>query len=143
VRVASDGAHFYIDLGDPGWHTVRITADGWSVVQSPPVRFRRTPDMRALSFPERGTPITALREFLPSVSEGDFTLIIAVLLAALQPRGPYPVLVVTGEHGTAKTTLLRMLRMLTDPNRVMTTPLPSCLSQYSRPGVRKCLYTLR
>jgi hypothetical protein len=82
--------------------------------------------MRALPFPERGTPITALRESLPNVgSEGDFTLIVACLLAALQPRGPYPVLVATGEHGTAKTTLLRMLRTLTDPSRVMTTPLPS------------------
>ena len=125
MRVASDGDQFYIDLGDPGWHAVRITGGGWSVVQSPPVRFRRTPDMRALPFPERGTPITALREFLPNVSEGDFTLIVAVLLAILQPRGPYPVFVAIGEHGAAKTTLLRIMRALTDPSRVMTAPLPS------------------
>jgi hypothetical protein len=125
VRVASDGDQLYIDLGDPGWHAVRITGGGWSVVQSPPVRFRRTPDMRALPFPERGTPITALREFLPNVSEGDFTLIVAVLLAILQPRGPYPVFAAIGEHGAAKTTLLRIMRALTDPSRVMTTPLPS------------------
>jgi hypothetical protein len=125
VRVASDGDHLYIDLGDPGWHAVRVTGDGWSVVQSPPVRFRRPPNMRALPFPERGTPITALRETLPNIgSEGDFTLIVACLLAALQPRGPYPALVAIGEHGTAKTTLLRMLRALTDPNQPMTTPLP-------------------
>jgi hypothetical protein len=125
VRVASDGDQLYIDLGDPGWHAVRITGGGWSVVQSPPVRFRRTPDMRPLPFPERDTPITALREFVPNVgSEGDFTLIVAYLLAALQPRGPYPVFVATGAHGAAKTTLLRIMRALTDPSRVMTTPLP-------------------
>jgi hypothetical protein len=125
VRVASDGDDLYIDLGDPGWHAVRITGSGWSVVENPPVRFRRTPDMRPLPFPERGTPITALREFLPNVSEGDFILSVAVLLASLQPRGPYPVFVVTGPHGSAKTTFLRILRALTDPSRVMTTPLPS------------------
>jgi hypothetical protein len=125
VRVAGDGDDVYIDLGDPGWHAVRIAGVGWSVVKSPPVRFRRTPDMRALPFPERGTPITALKEFLPNVSEGDFTLIVAYLLAALRPAGSYPVLAVMGEQGTAKTTFLRILRALIDPSRVMTTPLPS------------------
>jgi hypothetical protein len=125
VRVASDGGDLYINLGDPGWHAVRITDGGWSVVQSPPVRFRRSPDMRALPFPERGTPITALREFLPNLGgEGDFTLIVAFLLAALRSAGSYPLLAVTGEQGTAKTTLLRVLRALIDPSRVMTTPLP-------------------
>ena len=126
VRIASDGDHLYIDLGDPQWHAVRITGGGWTVVQSPPVRFRRTPDTRALPFPERGTPISTLRQFLPNIgSEDEFTLVLAFLLAALQPRGPYPIFIVYGEQGLAKTFLLRILRALTDPNKVMTAPLPS------------------
>ena len=35
VRVAADGDDLYIDLVDPDWHAVRVTAAGWSVVQSP------------------------------------------------------------------------------------------------------------
>jgi hypothetical protein len=124
VRVASDGDHIYIDLGDPQWHAIRITAGGWTVVQSPPVRFRRTPDTRALPYPERGTPISALRQFLPNISEDDFILVLAFLLAALQPQGPFPVLVVYGEQGSAKTGHLRILRALVDPDKVMTAPLP-------------------
>jgi hypothetical protein len=54
-----------------------------------------------------------------------FILIVAFLLAALQPNGPYPVLVFYGQQGWAKTGLLRILRALTDPNKVMTAPLPS------------------
>ena len=126
MRVASDGDHLYIDLGDPQWHAVRITGAGWTVVQSSPVRFRRTPDTRALPFPERGTPISALRQFLPNIgSEDEFILVLAFLLAALQPRGPHPIFIAYGEQGLAKTGLLRILRALTDPNKVMTAPLPS------------------
>jgi hypothetical protein len=125
VRVARDGDHLYIDLGDPQWRAVRITGDGWTVVESPPVRFRRTPDTRPLPFPQRGRPISELRQFLPNISEDDFVLVVAFLLAILQPNGPYPVLVVYGEQGWAKTGFLRILRALTDPNKVMTAPLPS------------------
>jgi len=38
------------------------------------------------------------------------------LLAALRPRGPYPVLAISGEQGSAKTVLSKLLRTLIDPN---------------------------
>jgi hypothetical protein len=101
VRVAGEADHLYIDLGDPKWHAVRITGSSWTLVQSPPVRFRRTSGTRPLPFPERGTSIDALRPFL-NISETDFTLVVGYLLHALQPQGPYPILVAYGEHGTAK-----------------------------------------
>jgi hypothetical protein len=41
VRVAGDGRDIYLDLGDPLWQAVRITAIGWEIVADPPVRFRR------------------------------------------------------------------------------------------------------
>jgi hypothetical protein len=84
VRVAAHGDDLYVDLGDADWHAVRVTALGWSVVQAPPVRFRRAPGMRPLPFPERGTSINELRPFL-NINEGDFVLVVAFLLAALQP----------------------------------------------------------
>ena len=125
VRVARDGDHLFIDLGDPQWRAVRITAAGWAVCENPPVRFRRTPDTRPLPYPERGGSIDDLRQFLPNLTDDDFTLAVAFLLAALQPDGPYPVLVIYGEQGWAKTSLLRLLRALTDPHRAPTTSLPS------------------
>jgi hypothetical protein len=123
VRVASDGGDIYIDLCDRDWRAVRVTAAGWSVVQSPPVRFRREPGMQPLPFPEHGTSINALRPFL-NINENDFVLVVAFLLAALQPHGPYPVFVLIGEQGTSKTTLVRILRSLVDPGAVPTSSLP-------------------
>jgi hypothetical protein len=81
--------------------------------------------MQALPFPERGTPISALRPFLPNIGEDDFVLVVAFLLAALQPRGPYPIITIYGEQGSAKTNFIRTLRALIDPNRVASAPLPA------------------
>ena len=48
----------------------------------------------------------------------------AWLIAAFRPRGPYPVLVVLGEQGSAKSTLQRVLRALLDPNKAPIRTLP-------------------
>src|SRR5207237_3972573 len=46
------------------------------------------------------------------------------LVATLRPTGPYPILVSHGEQGSAKSTLVRVLRSLVDPNTaaLRTTP---------------------
>src|SRR6516165_9812064 len=46
----------------------------------------------------------------------DFKLAVAWLLAALRSVGPYPVLVLLGEQGTAKSTFARIMLSLVDPN---------------------------
>ena len=51
-------------------------------------------------------------------------LVVAWLLAALQRGGPYPVLVIAGEQGSAKTMLTKILRTLIDPNAAPTRALP-------------------
>ena len=49
---------------------------------------------------------------------------IAWLLAAVRDKGPYPLLVLAGEQGSAKTTLAGMLRALVDPNVAPLRALP-------------------
>ena len=80
--------------------------------------------MLPLPIPERGGKIEALRPFL-NATDADFILAVAYLLAALYPRGPYPILIIYGEQGTAKTAFLRKLRSLVDPHVVATSALPS------------------
>jgi hypothetical protein len=71
--------------------------------------------MHDLPIPIEGETIDALRPFLNTPSEEDFVLVVAWLLAALRPSGPYPVLALTGEQGSAKSTTAKVLRSLIGP----------------------------
>jgi hypothetical protein len=117
VRVAEHDGAIYVDLADDHWQAVRVDAEGWQVVANPPVRFRRPAGMRELAAPVRGGTVDELRPFV-NVGREDWPLVVGWLLAALRPRGPYPVLTLNGEQGTAKTTTVRVLRELVDPNEV-------------------------
>jgi hypothetical protein len=123
VRVAEHKGELFIDLCNAEWQAVRITSARWNVVESPPVRFQRTSGMLALPVPERGGKVETLREFL-NCTASDFTLVVADLLAALYPKGPYPILILYGVHGSAKTAFLRKLRKLVDPHVTETTAIP-------------------
>ncbi len=72
--------------------------------------------MLALPEPLRGGSIDALRPLLNVAAEDDFKLIVGWLLAALRPRGPFPLLALCGEAGSAKSTAAKVLRSLVDPN---------------------------
>ncbi len=115
VRVAEHDERIYLDLCDPTWRAVEIDAQGWRVVANPPVRFRRAKAMLALPEPARGGSISELRGFVNVLAEG-WALLIAWLVAALRPSGPYPVLELSGEQGNAKSTTAKVLRALGDPN---------------------------
>lgn len=117
VRIAQGAdAAVYLDLGDPTWRAVEITARGWRIVPEPPVRFRRPRALRALPVPKRGGDFDELRRAL-SIEDGrDWILLISWLAGALHPFGPYPILLLTGEQGTAKSTTGRVLRSLVDPS---------------------------
>src|SRR5436305_2145150 len=116
VRIAEHAGHIYLDLADERWHAVDIGPDGWRVIGCPPVRFRRPAGMQPLPVPQQGGSIESLNSFLNLASRDDFVLIVAWLLAALRPNGPYPVLAISGEQGSAKTVLSKLLKALIDPN---------------------------
>jgi len=98
---------------------VEVTKAGWSIVKKCPVRFLRPRGLLPLAAPVPGGSIAELRQFL-NIRDQDFVLVVAYLLAALYPMGSFPVLVVTGGHGSAKSTLAKFVRELVDPN---TSPL--------------------
>jgi hypothetical protein len=116
VRVAEQQGHIYLDLADDHWRAVEIGPDGWRVNKCPPVRFRRPAGMLPLPVPERGGSIEALLPLLNLSSRNDFVLVAAWLLATLRSGGPYPLLAISGEQGSAKTVLSKMLKALVDPN---------------------------
>lgn len=124
TRVAWHDGAIYLDLANETWEVVEITPAGWRIVVEPPVRFRRTPGMRPLPRPEPGGSVHDLRPFVNVADEESFRLMLAWLVAALRPTGPYPILVLQGEQGSAKSTTARVLRALIDPSTIPLRSLP-------------------
>lgn len=124
VRIGGLDGRLYLDLGDDTWRAVEIDATGWRVIDNPPVRFRRAAGMQALLAPVAGGSVETLRSFLNVRSDADFVLVVAWTLACLRNRGPYPVMVLSGEQGSAKSTFSAILRALLDPNTAPLRALP-------------------
>jgi hypothetical protein len=124
VRVGGLDGRLYLDLGDEAWRAVEIDTTGWRVIENPPVRFRRAAGMQPLPMPVPGGSVDSLRSFLNVQSDNDFVLVVAWALAVLRNRGPYPVIVLSGEQGSAKSTFSAILRALLDPNTAPLRALP-------------------
>ena len=121
IRVAAADGKIYLDLANHQWQVVEIDANGWSIISDAPVKFRRTKAMQPLPVPIPGGDLDDLKE-LCNVDDTGLILIVSWLLSALRGQGPFPVLEVLGEQGSAKSTLAWILRFLVDPN---TAPLRS------------------
>ena len=114
VGPAPDGG-VYLDLCNNDWQVVWIGTTGWSLAKPHGIRFIRRRGMLPLPVPVEGGTVEELRTFINVKNDSDFVLVVAWLLAALSNHGPYPVLLAWGEPGSAKSSLLKMLRGFVDP----------------------------
>jgi len=123
TRIGGHDKAIYLDLANEAWEVVEITNTGWRIMTDCPVRFRHTKGMLAMPTPQRGGNIGELRGFV-NVTDKDWPLLLGALISMFRDLGPYPVLVLQGEHGSAKSTTARVLRMLVDPNGAPLRALP-------------------
>ncbi|MDQ3748665.1 MAG: DUF3854 domain-containing protein [Acidobacteriota bacterium] len=117
IRLASFNGKIYLDLCNDGWQIIEISANGWRVIEAAdaPVRFRRAKAMLALPTPTENGDIDKLKTFL-NVDNKNLTLILAWLVNCFRPDYPFPILNISGEQGTAKSTATKVLRELVDPS---------------------------
>jgi hypothetical protein len=134
VRVALAGDRVFIDLADNCGRVVEVGPEGWNVIDTAPVHFIRPASSRPLPVPEKGGSIEDLRSLINVADDGDFVLIVASLLDALRNGGAHPVLVINGGEGTAKSTLVEILRELIDPSWALLGGLPQTERQLLEAG---------
>ena len=125
VRLArgSEGELWY-DLTDAEWRAIRIDGSGYEIVDSPPLLFRRYKHQKPQIEPEPGGSLRDLLLFLNLASPEDEILVLVWLIAAFIPDIPRAILVLWGAQGSAKSTLIWLLRAIIDPSSVPTPLLP-------------------
>jgi Domain of unknown function (DUF3854) len=118
VRVAESGGRVYVHLADAEDTVIAIGPDGCRECEDPPVRFLRPRGIRTLPKPRPGGHLDDLRRFLNVPDEAGWALVRAWLAMTFRERGPFPLLVLLGEQGSAKSTTARLLRRLIDPREI-------------------------
>jgi hypothetical protein len=124
VRVGEHYGTVFLDLCDEFWRAVVTNEKESGLLTMSPVHFVRSKGMLPLPEPRAGS-IEELKPFLNLTDENSFILIVAWLVGALRPKGPYPILVLNGEQGSAKSTVSRLLKSVIDPSA-------SCFRSYPR-----------
>ena len=126
IRVAGSlDREVYIDLGGPDWKALKLSPAGWGIVERPPVKFRRGAGTQALPVPDESGSVDDIWDWFNCQSDEDRMLFLTWLIGALQPNGPYPVLILSGPPGSAKTTTAKYARRLIDPNTVLVSGAPT------------------
>jgi hypothetical protein len=103
-----------VDMGTETGQAIIITPGGWRIDAQAPVIFRRSELTHPLVDPVPGGSLHGLRALI-NLSEEDYRLTIAWVIAAYLTDIPHPILFVQGEQGTAKSNLIRSLLSLIDP----------------------------
>jgi len=121
LRCAEHGENIYLDLCDDAWRVIEITPQGWRLTTDPPVRFYRTPHMRALPAPTPGGSTNDIWQFIRAPRDQRL-LLLSWLMAAYRATGPHPILALQGPQGAAKSTAATVICQLTDPREALSAP---------------------
>ena len=124
TRAAMIDNVIWYDLADKEWRAVRITAEGWSVVDDPPTIFRRQQHQAAQVLPASGGNIRDILRFVNITEESQQVIFLVLLVSYFIPGFPHPIAYVYGPQGSAKSTLSKIKRKLVDPSRIEVLSLP-------------------
>ncbi len=115
-RFAMRDEAIYIDMADSEWRVIKVTANGWEIMQKPPVLFRRYSHQMALPVPVRGGKLSDVHHHLAIKDADDKLLVEAWLVACAFENLPRPAINFHGPQGASKSTSARILKALTDPS---------------------------
>lgn len=122
LRVAEKNDSIYYDLGNSKWEVIEISSDNWKKISSEnsPVYFKRYSHMNEQIEPlyeskDKGDPKKIL-DYLNIENESDEAILLLIYMASLFiPKIVHPVLILLGPHGSAKSTMFRLIQRIVDP----------------------------
>ena len=124
VAPANDGV--WIDMADERWRAIKVTSQGWEIIDDPPILFKRYSHQLPLANPVPGGDAWRLLDFfnVDQKDEDSRLTLLCTAISYLLPLIPHPILVLYGIQGSAKSYLFKFLRRLLDPSSVEVLALP-------------------
>ncbi len=119
----------WYDLADPKWRAVKITPEGWEIVDKPPILFRRYSHQQPQIDPSREGDVKKLLEFVNVQDEDQKVLLLVWLVSCFIPDFPHPIPNVYGAQGSAKSFLTKLLRKLIDPSAIEAASFPKDMKE--------------
>lgn len=119
-RVAWHEGAIWYDLSDKEYRAVRITENGWEIIDQPPILFQRYSHHKPQVSPAKGGDLYQFLDFFRTPDQGTTLLLLVATITNFIPDIPHVVLMVHGSHGAAKTTSLRFVKRVIDPSKVET-----------------------
>ncbi len=116
VRVARQEGTIFYDLGDGS--VVKVNKSGWEIIDDPPILFKRFSHQKPQIHPKTGGDLKDILNFVNLSDQNDQLLFQIITASNFIPEFPHVVLVLHGVQGSAKSTLARVLKELTDPSIV-------------------------
>lgn len=115
LRIGEASGNYYLDLGGKNHHVVIFNSNRWKISRESEVLFRRSELTGRLPQPVPGKGLKAFREML-NITDRSWQLLLGWLVASFIPDVPHPVLLLSGQQGTGKSTIGRMVANTIDPS---------------------------
>lgn len=137
-RVAPGENCFWLDMTDDKHRAIKVTSGGWSIVDDPPILFKRYNHQLPLATPTRGSDAWSLLEFCNiATSESEQAkldskdvipntklVVMCSCVSFLIPTIPHPMLLLYGIQGCGKSVIFKLLKRLLDPSSIELLTLP-------------------
>ena len=123
---AEEDSAIYYDLTNSPWEVVKVTPYRWSIEKAL-ILFRRYNNQRPQIYPSREYPQDIFDRFmeLTNVKDEENKLLLkCYIISMFIPTIPKPVLILHGEQGSAKSTLLELIKTLINPSSITTLSFP-------------------
>ncbi len=124
VAPAPDG--IWLDMTDEKWRAIKVNAEGWQIVDNPPILFRRFSHQKPLVTPDPEGDPRVILYFINIDEEDEATrlLFLCAVISFLIPLIPHVIIVLYGIQGSGKSTLFKVVRRVVDPSAVEVLTLP-------------------
>lgn len=124
VRSTYDNGILWYDLVNSDWQVVKITKEGWKVVDEYPILFKRHAHQKEQVKPIKGGDAKLLEKYINLSDPQEKLLVLVNIISYFLPHIPRPLLYLQGQQGSAKTTQTKFIRKVVDPSELDVTTFP-------------------